>query len=682
MNAGRELSRRAGRGGGRWMPPAALVVLLLLIAARVGADEQNLAAPLQVMLGAIECEFTRSHLDVVKWRDRFVIGDPHSDPRPAARIMLLTEGWKRLAEPSAEHAEPAVVDATDDLLTITMSGVMYEVDDGPGRWRWRQTWTVERAGRLRLSYELSQLAAPARHWWLHRISLIGSRAELFVEWPNKDHHTPGKPVPITTRDGVEVAPLFGGEGNIVPRPREVRLPHSGHEVVLRPDESASSVELWNGWWQQCINFELPVREEVSAELEIDLTAMPQVDRPRLVVAELSRAPEPWLEAEIPELARTGPPLRCAQGAPSIIAHSEVRTRDADELQRFFAEMAPHFDILELPVAWTDWKWDLGWDGDAQARAHAEAIAAEVRKQLDIAHRHGIRLAISLNFGGSGPGTGKLETRRQPQVQGERFDVETGEFVKAPDFYDWGDQSAVERARRAWEDCARLIGPVDYLFFNEPCWRLGTWYQVPMFSQGALEDFRRFTGDAHARFPAKPWAPETARTDNEAGPQDWDRWRDWLAACLARMIRVQSEALAAANADNPDYGGAIYFQNVGWAGPQWAVDLDRIAAIPEVTWLCAEYVTRAEAPSWRMFKHFATRHGVGLSSFVNAGYYDPDRPGRVRYEGTDDSFEAAVRMGIDEGAGMVTLYPADSLDSGSDGYNPSRTEIWDRLTAPR
>ncbi|MGD9496173.1 MAG: hypothetical protein AB7Y46_07670 [Armatimonadota bacterium] len=657
-------------------------LLLLALSACCGAVAQGLEPPLQVIVGAIECEFTRTHLDVLKWRDRFVIGDPHSDPRPAARLMLLTDGWRRLAEPEAAYSNAPAVQVSVELFTIAMSGTMPESGDGPGRWRWQQTWTVAREGRVRLRWDVEQLVEPAQRWWLHRISLIGNRAELFVTWPNKDQHTPGKPIPIVTRDGTQSAPLFGGEGNIVAAPREVRLPHSGYEVVLRPDPSAASVELWNGWWQQCVNFELPVREQVSVEFEIDLTTLPQVEHPRLTVATLSEQPQPWLEAQIPPLERVGPPLRCAQSTPTIIAWGEVRTRPVEELERFFAEMAPHFDVMELPIAWTDWKWDLGWDTDAAARAHAQAIAAEARKQIEIARRHGITLAVSLNFGGSGPGTGRAETRRQPQFQGERFDPESGEFVRVPEAYDWGNRAAAERGGRAWEDAARLIGPVGYLFFNEPCWRLLTWYEVPMFSQAALEDFREFTGDPQARFPAKPWAAPTDRTDNEAGPAQWARWREWLSACLARMIRVEAEAFATANAENPDYGGAIYFQNVNWTGPQWAVDLERIATIPQVTWLCAEYVTRADAPAWRMFRYFAARHGKRLSSFVNAGYYDPDQPGRVRYEGTDESFEAAVRMGLDEGAGMVTLYPADSLDRGSAAYHPARTAIWDRLTAPR
>lgn len=138
--------------------------------------------PFVVRLGSIECEFTRSHLDVVKWRDRFVIGDPHSDPRPAARLLLLEKGWKRLAVPTDAHAVEPVVQQGRDQITVRLNGLMDEKNQGAGRWRWEQTWTLDRSGLLRLEYQLHQLAEPSGHWWLHRISLIGNREELFAEY--------------------------------------------------------------------------------------------------------------------------------------------------------------------------------------------------------------------------------------------------------------------------------------------------------------------------------------------------------------------------------------------------------------------------------------------------------------------------------------------------------------------
>ncbi len=660
---------------------ASIRCLLVALLAVVATPVLSQTPPFVVSCGALECEFTRHGLDALRWRDRPVIGDSFSDARPCLQPVLLKQGWQRLARPTDEGAREAVVERTEDAVTVKLSGVMSEDGDGPGRWDWQQTWAFRANGLLTVDHRLEQLVASRERWWLHRWQLIGNRTELFVEYPNKDKHTPGKPIPIHSRDGRDVTPLFGGEGNIVAQPERVELPFAGHKVILRPDAQARSVELWNGWWQQCINFELPVAETVETSLEVDLSDLPQTAAPRFALAEVPPEEQPWETAQLAPLPPVTRRLRLAQQAPGVIAWGEVRPHKEEDLERFFAEMAKHFDIMELGVAWTDWKWDLGWDRDEAARKHAEAIAAEVRKEVRLAHRHGIKIALSLNFGGSGPGVGKLETRRQPQFQGETFDPETGAFAKNRDAFDWANQAAVASARRAFTDCARLVGPVDYLFFNEPLWRMSTWYAVPLFSEAALADFREFVGDPQARFPAKPYAADTPRTDNQATAADWKRWSDWAQDRFARSIRVQAEAFAAANAGNPDYGGAIYFQHVGWTGPQYAVDLDRLAALPQVTWLVAEYVTDARSPLWRKFRYYAARHGKPLSSFVNIGQYDPDSPGRVKYEGTDAGFEAAVEMGIAENAPMVTLYPADSLDRASPAFHAARTAIWDRLTAP-
>lgn len=657
------------------------ISLWLLALLSVAASAQQPQVPFVVGLGALDCEFSDSHLNGVRWRDQLVIGDPFSDSRPNVQPLLLKPGWGRLAAFTQGETKPPVVERAQDHVTVRLAGVAAEDKGGPGRWEWQQTWTFTQSGVLRLDYHLRQRVKPQEKWWLHRLQLIGNRHELFIREPNQDENTPGKPIPIRTRDGREVAPLFGGKAGIVSAPETVRLPFAGHEVVLRPDPQARSVELWNGWWRQCVNFEWPVAEEVTTRFEIDLSDLPQIPSPVFTLTTLPQESQPWLTEPIAALPAVKRPIRFAQGSPSIIAWGKVTPRSEEELDRFFRDMAPHFDVMELPVSWTDWKWDLDWEKNEAARAHAEAIATEIKKQVRNAAKHGIKLALSLNFGGSGPGVGSIETARQPQFQGETFDPVTGAFAKAPKFYDWANEQAVASAQRAFSDCAKLVGPVGYLFFNEPLWRLDTWYKVPLFSEAALADFRRFSGNPQARFPAKAWAIDTPRTDNRAGPEDWARWYDWAQACFARSIQVQARAFAEANAGNPDYGGAIYFQNVDWVGPQYAVDLDRLAALPEVTWLCAEYVTSATDSRWLRFKYYAGKHHKQLSSFVNIGRYDPKAPGRVRYEGADEAFEAAVRMGIEEHAPMISLYPSEALDPQCPGFNKARTAVWDRLMLP-
>jgi hypothetical protein len=632
----------------------------------------------RLVYGGLEAEFTRAGLDALWFRDRHVFGDPHSDPRPAVWPALLDKQWKPVAQPEAVTAKAVDCEAGTDRARISLGGEMREREDGPGRWKWTQVWEIGADGKCLWRWTVTQLAPPATQIGYHRLCFVCNREEVFVEYPNKDKNTPGRKIPVVTRGGEQLAPQFG-VGELVRDPAEFRLPFAGSEVVVSLSANAKRVEFWNAWWRQQANIELPIpTDTVTAEVQIDLSQL-SLDGRRFAVEPIVPPAQPWLRADIPPLPKPARRLRLGQGAPSIIAWGEVRSHSDEDLERTFSELAPYFDILELPIAWTDWRHDLGWDKDAGARQHAEAIAAEAQKEIRIAHKHGIKLAVSLNFGESGPGTGKLETRRQPQFQGGVFDPVAGTFSKSRDQFDWANAEAVAYARTAWRDAARLLRGVDYLFYNEPLYRLKPWYQAPFFSEAALADFRRHCSDSAARFPAKPYVKETDRTNPNAAAADWDRWYDWLSSVYARMVQVQAQAFAEANADNPGYRGTIWFQNVDWVGREYATDLEKIAALPEVNYLVAEYVTRADAPQWRRFKYHATKHNKPLSSFVNIGWYDPPKPGRVRYEGADDAFEAACRLGVDERAAMISLYPTEGLQLSSPAYHKERTAIWRRVT---
>lgn len=647
-------------------------LLLALTAAALAGEPERVI----VTLGALEAEFTPAGLDVLWWRDRHVFGDAHDDRRPVTGPELLRPGWRSAV--ALTESEPIELEERPGVVTVRLAGRFEELAGGPGRWAWRQTWTLDSDGRLSLEWSVVEEAPPHTPVWLHRWAFAGNRYELFVTPPTADTKPPGKPIPIERADGSLVSPPFGGEGNMVDEPRRVGLPYAGHTVTIHVDRAAR-VELWNGWWAQRVHFFLPPvgREPAPTRFEVDLSELPQVVGERLAVARRPAVAWPWDDGEPPPLPRTERPLRIGQNAPGIIAWGEVRAAPAAEQDHFFAAVAPYFDGLELPIAWTDWKADL-WDRDPAARAHADAIAAAARAEIDRAAAHGLRIAVSLNFGESGPRCGKIETRRQPEFQGETFDPLTGTFARSPERYDWANPMAVEAARRAWRDAAQRIGPFDWLFFNEPVDRLQPWYEAPYFSAAALADFREFVGDPAARFPAKPYAAPSDRTDNQAGEADWERWRQWRLHIYARRIQALTEAVAEAQAGNPDYRGAIYFQHVGWAVPAYGVDLERIAAIPGISLLVAEYVTDARADAWRRFKYHAVRHRKALGSFVNLGYYDPDRPGRVRVEGTDESFRQAVQMGIDEGVAALTLYPVSAMVADDPGFHAARTAIWAEL----
>jgi len=366
----------------------------------------------------------------------------------------------------------------------------------------------------------------------------------------------------------------------------------------------------------------------------------------------------------------------------MIQHAPKRTKlDPEGTERKVRELAKHFDVVELFIAWTDWRHSVGWDKDPAAEATADRVAAKAQEWVDAGLKHGVEMALSTNFGHGEPGTGKQETRRQPHFQAETLDPIAGTFHKDRDVFDWANPAACEYARRAWRDAASKIKGVGFLFFNEPHYRLKDGHKAPFFSRSALDDFRRFCRDPAARFPAKPYAKDTDRTDNRATQADWRRWEDWVAAVYARRIRIQAEAVREANRDNPRYKGAIWFQNVLWIGPEWGTDLDLICALPEVKYIVCEYCTDENSEHWKKFKYFAHRHGKKLSSFVNISRYDALAKGRQRFQGTDETFRRAVHMGVRENVDMISLYSCNVMYPWAEAYHPSRTRIWGEVTRP-
>ncbi|MBM4080213.1 MAG: hypothetical protein FJ278_10985, partial [Planctomycetes bacterium] len=613
-----------------------------------------------VTCGPLEVQMSDRGVEAVVCRDRFVFGDAFSNPRPAIDLHLLTDKWQRLARVAESQLEPCqMLEQSPERAKFKASGVMAQAA-GPGQWRWTQEWTMEAVGRMALRYELREEAAPDKPIRQNRISFIVDRNQVLTPAKDIRADTPGKPITLLERGGNEVATTFSGPDGSTRQPAAIRLPFGDNQVSFRVGENASYLQTWNAGWRQAVNVDFaPPKPSVECRVEIDLSALVG-EQARLRVERIEPRPTPWLTEPIPPLPKPAEPLRLVQCTPAINQWHGGDKLNPEETRKLATEIAKHFDVVELHTSWADWQFGVGWDKDQKARETADRLAAKVREWIDIGHECGLRLALGMNFGGGEPGTGPHETRRLPQFQAETFGPETGEFKKAEQQFDWASEKAREFAYQAWSAAAAKMKGVDCLFFNEPHYRLLTWYEAPFFSEAALADFRSFCRDPDARFPAKPYAKPTLRTDNNATLADWRRWEDWVADVYARQIALQCRAVADANRDNPRYRGGIWFQNVEWVGPEWGTDLDKICAIPEVRYIVCEYCTNAASPNWKKFRYFAAKHGKLVSSFVNIGWYDAKAPGRVRYQGTDADFEAACRMGVAENAPMISLYPIDSF----------------------
>ncbi|MBC7287962.1 MAG: hypothetical protein H5T86_07940, partial [Armatimonadetes bacterium] len=109
--------------------------------------------------GALEAEVTPAGLDVLWFKDRWVIGDSHSDPRPAVEGMVLTEGWRAIASTVASaFGRTETKKLADGSLRFRLAGIMRE-NGGPGEWRWRQVIEMDLT-RVTVEYELEERRAP------------------------------------------------------------------------------------------------------------------------------------------------------------------------------------------------------------------------------------------------------------------------------------------------------------------------------------------------------------------------------------------------------------------------------------------------------------------------------------------------------------------------------------------
>ncbi|MGC9319545.1 MAG: hypothetical protein ACP5KN_16055 [Armatimonadota bacterium] len=636
--------------------------LSVMVAAPAGGAWYDVTA------GPVEMRLSETRVERILVRDRYVFGDQREYRGPAVAPELLDDQWSSvLAE--GDRRAPELLEQDAERATVRLAGTLRGTQGGV--WPWHMDLTLFAEGRILVEYMVRQDKAPAEPPAYHRLAFTYPFEQALGPGRRPEHvHEPGRPVTVTDRVGESRTVPFGAEPNTISAPATIALPWDGQQVTMQLGDSVSRVELWQGGWAQRINLFLPpATDEVTARVEIDLGPLA---RRSLMPVSLHETPDHldrW-RAHPPE--RLPEPERVLRMVQSLPAYREMTDEEMDQHCR---ELAPHFDVVQLHWAYWPWRY-LQAREDEQAREYLDGKIRLIQRWVDACRRAGLEAALSVNW--SPPVANPKELRDRPELQAERFEPETGEFVKVEEAFDWGNAEAAELAADALRDIAGRITGLTYQWFDEPTYRLHTWHQAPFFSEACLEDYRRFTGDPAALFPAKPYAVATGRTDNGATREDWDSWRRWVASVYTRMIRGWVEAVEQANAAIPDYKGAIWFQHHQWWGPDYGIDLDRIFAIPGITWVVCEYCTNAEDPNLKAFRHYAIRHGKRLSTFVNVGWYDASQPGRVRYQGTLEDYRRALEFCFAQNAGAITAYPSWSFYTFGDAYNPDRVRIWDEV----
>lgn len=623
-----------------------------------------------VTAGPVEMRLSETRVERILVRDRYVFADIRAERGPAIAPEFLDGQWRSVLG-EGDRRPPELLEQDAERAVVRLAGTLRGREGGA--WPWRMDLTLPAEGRLVVEYAVQQEEAPAQAPAHHRLAFTYPFGQALGPGRRPERaHEPGLPVTTTDRAGESHTVPFGAEPNMISAPAHIALPWNDRQVTMQLSDNVGRVEFWQGRWTQRINLFLPratVEDEVITRVEIDLQPLA---RQSLLPVSLHETPDHldrW-RAHPPE--RLPEPERVLRMVQSLPAYREMTDEEMDEHCR---DLAPHFDVVQLHWAYWAWRY-LQAQEDEQAREYLDGKISLIQRWVDASRRAGLEAALSVNW--SPPVANRSDMRDRPELQGERFDPETGEFVKVEDAFDWGNAEAARLAADALRDIAGRITGISYQWFDEPTYRLHVWHQAPFFSEAALEDFRRFTGDPAARFPAKPYAVETDRTDNRAGPEDWETWRRWVASVYTRMIRGWVEAVEEANADNPDYKGAIWFQHYRWWGPDYGSDLDEVFAIPGITWVVCEYCTNADDPNFKAFRHYAIRHGKQFSTFVNVGWYDASQPGSVRYQGTLDDFRRALEFCFEQNAAAITAYCSRSFYTFGEAYNPDRVRVWDEV----
>ncbi len=637
-----------------------LLVALLTMPPSLRADDVLLTA------GPMEVLVTPTGIEKVLIRDRHVLGDPRPDRGAAIGAILYKQGWARLAQPTAAKSkQPVIRSSAEGQPEVSLGGVM--TAEAGGRWDWRMAVSLD-GHTLRVTYEARELEPPIEPILNHRLQLALPARQILGPDRRPEHvKEPGVEMTVRLRDGQDIRVPFGADPTHFREPASFVLPFDGQEAIVEIGETVTQLEFWQGGWLQTANLFLPnPAPTASGSVSVDLG--PLGAQKQDVRAEIIPEPKrPWLETALKPRERPPEVVTFIQSVPAW------RDTPADEKERACAELATHFDVAECFFAYQDWRY-----ADPTAEERRGRFIRQIQEWIDAGHKHGLKMALSLSW--SMPLSGGRDSSMPDEFTGEVFDPESGEFVKAEGRFDWANPTARQAAFEALADIAGQIEGVDCLFFNEPHFNTSTWYEAPFFSETALADFRSFAGDDNLRFPAKPYAPETQRTNNAATQDDWRLWHDWINHLYAEMIRGQATAVAQVNAANPAYVGAIWFQASMWHGDQYGVDLDLVCAIPEITYIVCEYATTADHPGYRAFRYYADRHGKRFGTFVNVGRYDATCPGSTRYEDTPEDTRRATRFGLEENADMIAAYPMWSFYPWSEAYNPERMTVWDEEIA--
>lgn len=358
----------------------------------------------------------------------------------------------------------------------------------------------------------------------------------------------------------------------------------------------------------------------------------------------------------------------------------IKTFPEKDIEKFFQEISPHFNVIEVHF------WNGFWKEETMKRA---------QKVIDTAHKYGMRVAISIweypNDNDRSPWWYHAYVLGQKSGK-PRDIVNTVPFVKPT--LDRTNPFAMRYMSLKYREQLQRLRDVDYIFFNEDMlqkWSVDwpslytPYYESPTWSWMALESWRSWLvahrGEEYAfrKLPVADKKYVNEFTELNSDPAYLKDWQEWRQDVFANYLQTMAKQGYEAYKGNPNYHGAIYFQwQYIWDRDRHGVDLVNISQWSEqyVAMYVVEHGEGIDAhrneDSARFVSNIARAYRKNFGGFVS--FYRYFTGSHTPLETVKHEFELAVTYN----AQMITSFNVETFYSGSQWYNPPTIKVWDDL----
>lgn len=358
----------------------------------------------------------------------------------------------------------------------------------------------------------------------------------------------------------------------------------------------------------------------------------------------------------------------------------IKTFPEKDMDKFFSDLSKHFNVVEVHF------WNGFWKEETIKRA---------QKVIDTAHKHGMRVAVSVweypSDDESSPWW--YHAHVLDDATGRTRDVVNKIPFSQPTL-DRSNPFAMRYMFLKYREQLKRLRDVDYVFFNEdllqkwsePWPSLKTPYDdSPTYTWMALESFRTWMVERHGekyafrKLPVrdKKYVNEFTELTNDTFY--WKQWQEWRQDVFAYYIQGMAKQGYEAYKGNPNFHGTIYFQwQTVLSKDEHGVDLTNISQYPEQN-IAMFVVEHAEAlnkkgieDSARFVAEICKKYRKSFGGFVS--FYRYFNSEHTPLDVVQFEFEIAVKYN----AQMITSFNAQTFYTASPLYNADTVKLWDNL----